>query len=823
MSVIYKEREREREWDTTSRNGPQSYTTVRRYKVPDHSLEQDTYESEMKLVHRGGRNEFDDRRSVRDFDERRSVVDDRRSFIDDRRSTKDYVVEDREVREYRYNDRAPSPLPTPPGWESRDRDVREYRIERKVERSPSPHRDTREIRIQREYERDLQPQREDQYSLEKYSRDIEYFREPERQQSQPQSIYIRNEAPPPQQPVIIREREPVIIREREEVVQPIIIRERAPEPAYELIERSEVQQERQVARPREEQDYYYERRVKEVDRGGRHEERYVDERERGRDRFGDRNYYSDDDAVYIHKEKDTWGSETHAKRDVAAGALAGIAAGQIVRHHRKRKGEEPGGNIGNALGYGALGAASAVALDKFNNRDRSRSVSPDRGRGRRGSHGRGRSKSRVRELGALAAIAGVGALAYAAGRKNKDKGTTTVVEEHRHRSRSRRSKSRRGSSRRGRSRSVTVIETDGGRSRSRSSSKHLDPKHRNNKTAQVGLASAAVAGLVQHRRSKSRKREGRSRSRIREGVPVAAAGVTGAAITGLRRPLLALLVWQLTRLPNAEIARRRRRSARNDYTELSSGEEDSAYSTGSYSPYDSPRTSTAHPGDSRFFPETNYFPPPPTAPVDHNAPYPPYNPADYPPPPSTIYEPGHPSGFVHPPQEDLNPGNPYAHPPPQQHDAYYGQPRRPDDNVSASAPVASGNEHVFASARDRVSEPESPSPLQLRERTVQFDLNPRGPSREPSPEKDKDKRDESEDSDEGEHRRHRRRRKDDERSDSTRESGRQRKRHHRDDDAGNDSDATIDLPPRFDEHGRRGPDDPMADKLESVLQTLFRR
>lgn len=159
--------------------------------------------------------------------------------------------------------------------------------------------------------------------------------------------------------------------------------------------------------------------------------------------------------------------------------------------------------------------------------------------------------------------------------------------------------------------------------------------------------------------------------------------------------------------------------------------------------------------------------------------------------------------------------------------------------MSAPVPVASSNEHVFASARggsrplpahanhpttndspDRVSEPESPSPLLSREKTVQFDLNPRGPSREPSPEKEK--REESEESEEGEHRRQRRRRKDDERSDSTRESGRHRKRHHRDDDDGHDSDATIDLPPRFDEHGRRRPDDPMADKLESVLQTLFR-
>jgi hypothetical protein len=186
----------------------------------------------------------------------------------------------------------------------------------------------------------------------------------------------------------------------------------------------------------------------------------------------------------------------------------------------------------------------------------------------------------------------------------------------------------------------------------------------------------------------------------------------------------------------------------------------------------------------------------------------------------------------------MNPGNPYAHPPPQQHDAYYGQPRHPGDNVSAPVPVASGNEHSFASARggfrpqpthgryqttndmpDGISEADYSEP---REKSVQFDLNPRGPSREPSPEKDvaaAETRDDS--SDDERHRRHRRR-KDDERSDSTRESGRHRKRHHRDHSPGSDSDTTIDLPPRVDEHGRKRPEDPMADKLESVLQSLFR-
>jgi hypothetical protein len=35
------------------------------------------------------------------------------------------------------------------------------------------------------------------------------------------------------------------------------------------------------------------------------------------------------------------------------------------------------------------------------------------------------------------------------------------------------------------------------------------------------------------------------------------------------------------------------------------------------------------------------------------------------------------------------------------------------------------------------------------------------------------------------------------------------------------SDETIELPPRFDNYGRRKEDDPLAEKLESVLNKLF--
>lgn len=290
-------------------------------------------------------------------------------------------------------------------------------------------------------------------------------------------------------------------------------------------------------------------------------------------------------------------------------------------------------------------------------------------------------------------------------------------------------------------------------------------------------------------------------------------------------------------------------------------EDDSAYSQGSYSPgrpYSpdrySPGQSTAHPNDSRYFPETNYFPPPPTAAVDGNhpnAPYPPYNPADYP-PQNNYGPPQPPAGYVH---EDMNPGNPYVQ---RQDQNHYYQARRGDENVSASVPKNSGTEHVtpvstrggsqpthasdnytdgfsgLNNARDK-SPPLAPSPVSTREKEVKFDLNPQEQEISPNPspertsasrERHYERRDDS-DSD-GERRspdrdrdRHRRRHAD-ERSNGSQGSGRDRKRHRKVDSPGSDTDDTIELPPLFDERGRRKDDDPAAEKLEKVLQSLFR-
>ena len=93
MSGIYKRTtERERDWETQSQGAPRSYTTVRRYKIPDYDLTENTYEQEMRLVHRP-RDDYEERREVR------------KEYVVERNDPPPARSEVREVREYRYADR----------------------------------------------------------------------------------------------------------------------------------------------------------------------------------------------------------------------------------------------------------------------------------------------------------------------------------------------------------------------------------------------------------------------------------------------------------------------------------------------------------------------------------------------------------------------------------------------------------------------------------------------------------------------------------------------------------------------------------------------
>ncbi|KAL8728323.1 MAG: hypothetical protein Q9166_005466 [cf. Caloplaca sp. 2 TL-2023] len=520
MSVIIRERERERDrdrdWDNRTSQGRDSsdrggFTTVKRYRIPN-------------------RDEDDDRLSVYNRDR------DRRSD----RGGGNTIEETRIVR----RERTPEPEPEP--------ERREIRIERfERDRPPSPPRIERDIRIERyererepdrrpyerdyRYERDVERPRRDPYDVERYSKSVEYFPRPD----PPQPIIIRQE---PQQ-IIIQE------APRAPIVVPAPQKE---ESEFQLIQRSEVNEDRQIARREperredREEDYYYERRVREVSRDDRSrrggdDDFYEEQRYRRREvspgdsvsqiglgRRRDRDYSSDDSMVYIRKEtRDSYGRDEspHHKRHLAEGAIAGFGAAELLRHHKEREGDEKSSRksrVGKDLGAAALGVAGAEAISRARSRhrsksrrgspSRSRSRSRDRERRRRRhkSRSRSRSKSRVRQLAGLglAAAATAAAVGYARSRNNKEK---EAKDDRRSRSRTRRH--------------AADEPPDDAR----------DPAHRNKKIAQAGLAGAAVAGLVERARSKSRSGRGKSRSksRVRTGLPIAAAGLGSAAIAGL--------------------------------------------------------------------------------------------------------------------------------------------------------------------------------------------------------------------------------------------------------------------------------------------------
>ncbi|RAH50114.1 uncharacterized protein BO95DRAFT_470649 [Aspergillus brunneoviolaceus CBS 621.78] len=217
--------------------------------------------------------------------------------------------------------------------------------------------------------------------------------------------------------------------------------------------------------------------------------------------------------------------------------------------------------------------------------------------------------------------------------------------------------------------------------------------------------------------------------------------------------------------------------------------------------------------DHQYYPNTNYFPPPPgSAPRTEPAPY---NPADYPPPPGAV-----------PPQ-------PYAHPAHPESDPYAPRPRRVEENVSAAwktphHPVA--QDHI-SDGLDARSSLRTPRPKKRRPRAASQPARPKSVAfdLESEHEGQHDPGYETDDSDStiasihghGRNRTPRRRHSSSEPfAACTRSEDRSRK-----DGAESDSDSTIDLPDRFDSQGRLLPqpgDDPLADGLETLLRGINR-
>ena len=359
--------------------------------------------------------------------------------------------------------------------------------------------------------------------LQRYTRNTEYF------------------APAPQPQVIVIKQEPVIIRERPR------------EEDYQMVRRSEVSDEKSMVRrepePQKEEEYFYERKVRErIDDQPRRRDRSEDSwHERrsmrrevsphdsvsqvgGRQRRG--SYDSDDSMVYVRRTREyeeggSRDSSPHQKRNLAAGVVAGIGAAELLRNHKKKEGKETSGGIGRVgrdVGAGALGAIAAEGISRARSQYRSRSrrrksrgrsESRSRSRRRRDSSSRSQSRSKLKTLGAvgLGAAALAAAVAVAQKKMSKDKEG---------------SPDRRGrSDSRGRTETVSELANDPNADDAR------NPKHRNIRMAEAGAAGAAITALIDRARSKSRGGRDRSQSRVRQAVPVVAAGLGSAALAGL--------------------------------------------------------------------------------------------------------------------------------------------------------------------------------------------------------------------------------------------------------------------------------------------------
>ncbi|PWY93307.1 hypothetical protein BO94DRAFT_460694 [Aspergillus sclerotioniger CBS 115572] len=234
--------------------------------------------------------------------------------------------------------------------------------------------------------------------------------------------------------------------------------------------------------------------------------------------------------------------------------------------------------------------------------------------------------------------------------------------------------------------------------------------------------------------------------------------------------------------------------------------------------------------DHQYYPNSNYFPPPPgSAPRPDPAPY---SPADYPPPPGAV-----------PPQSYDYPARPGPGP-----DTYAPRPRRADEMVSASTcPRPTAQDRAFDGGFKTTAASWMPanivaqSPLRTpraRRRRMRATSQPAGPKSvvfdlNLEHEQQKDLGYETDDSDstiESIHGNRRSRPRPRRHSSSEPYSLYQRSdpqsspqdRHH----AGeSDSDSTIDLPDRFDSQGRLLPqsrDDPLAGRLEQLLRGFDR-
>ena len=256
-------------------------------------------------------------------------------------------------------------------------------------REPSPRPvQYREYRIDREVSRDP-PRPRDDYELESYSKTREYY---------------RDDRPPA--PIIIRESAPAPIIIREAAQQQLVVRDR--ERSDEADRRTEVSSSRALARrepsPEQDEDYYYEKRTRRIQRRDSDQDQDKDDKRSDRRSVHPKdsasNQGSDDESNYYYEKRTTeeWDgpgrdhSPNH-KRHLAEGAIAGLGAAALVQNHNKKSGKNPGG-AGRLAGGAALGALAAEGISRARSHVRSKSRGRDDARSPRSKSqdGRGRGE-----------------------------------------------------------------------------------------------------------------------------------------------------------------------------------------------------------------------------------------------------------------------------------------------------------------------------------------------------------------------------------------------------------------------------------------------
>ncbi|KAJ5621305.1 hypothetical protein N7528_006088 [Penicillium herquei] len=324
-------------------------------------------------------------------------------------------------------------------------------------------------------------------------------------------------------------------------------------------------------------------------------------------------------------------SMSQRRKHMASAGLAGAAVASLVEHHRSksrsRKGERSHSRLRKALPVVAAGLGTAAATGLWEKNKAEKEEKED-------GSGRSRSKSRSRGTGEVypdPTRDSAGLIEY-----GKDPVTGSIPAEHYYGAPNGADRayysdgagsSRRPSRSRSRSRGVRYSGSSSGSDRE---SHRRRRKHRSRSRDLAGAALGATGlGYAAHKYSQSRERK-KAEQRERE------------------------------QEQEQDRTRYDEGTRRDGFTESPNGYEPAGYSA-------SPAANFQHPQDN-YYPNTNSFPPPPASTSNLNVAQPnSYNPAEYPPPPGAAPQP-----------QAYN----YGAPGPGT-EQYAPRPRRADENVSA--------------------------------------------------------------------------------------------------------------------------------------------